>query len=106
MNKMKPRDLAISLNDELFDKMKISEFKLLGKRFFLKISIGLLPEVKFITDSDEKQELLKKYHNDPILGGHCGKRRLYLKLKMYFYWKNMTYDIDEFIKNCENCQKN
>ena len=32
------------------------------------------------------------YHNDPILGEHCGQKRLYAKVKAKYYWKKMTRD--------------
>ena len=43
------------------------------------------------------------YHNDPILRGHCGQKKLYAKLKTKYYWKKMTRDIAKFGRNCEKC---
>lgn len=46
------------------------------------------------------------YHCDPIAGGHCDMKKLYAKLRTKYYWKNMTRDIAEFVKVCENCNVN
>ena len=84
----------------------MKEFKFLGTKFLKEIDIALIPKLKIVINNEEKQKLLKKYHDDPILGGHCGRRRLYLKLKMYYYWKNMTQDIYNYVSNCKHCQEN
>lgn len=48
--------------------------------------------------------LLDMYHNnDKLHGGHCGSKRLYAKLRAYFYWPSMIKDIAKFVKECEIC---
>lgn len=54
----------------------------------------------------QKMELMKKYHTDPLFGGHMGNKKLYEKLRSKYYWKNMTKTISKFIKSCEICHLN
>lgn len=51
-----------------------------------------------------KIEILEKYHNDPLFGGHMGTKKLYQKIRIRYYWKNMSKDVAKFIKNCVTCQ--
>lgn len=92
--------------DELFSMCTIESFKIncLNNLKYLKIALVSLP--KIIKNGEEKLNLIKKYHDDPMLGGHCGQKRLYSKLKSMFYWKGMTRDILTFVRNCEKCQMN
>lgn len=48
------------------------------------VSIALTLSLLYITDNNEKQELLKKLRDDFIFGGICGQRRLLNKLKLNF----------------------
>lgn len=106
MKKLNFLKITLSLNDEIFTRMQMKEFKFLGTKFLNKLTIALTPKLKIVRDPEEVKQLLIKYHNDPLFGGHCGKKRMYLKLKIFFYWKNMTKDIDRFVKNCKHCQEN
>lgn len=49
---------------------------------------------------------MKKYHDDPITGGHAGSRRLTEKIKQTYYWKFMSKDIAKYVKSCITCKKN
>ena len=42
-------------------------------------------------------------HKHP-LGGHFAKEATYNKILLTHYWKGMKKDIQEYIKNCEQCQ--
>jgi hypothetical protein len=58
-----------------------------------------------ITSKEKQQRILKEMHECPI-GGHQGVQRTYDRLKMYVTWPGMFYDMEEYIKKCEICQKN
>lgn len=47
---------------------------------------------------------MKIYHNDPILGDHCGRKKLYAKIRTKYFWKNITKYV--FVKNCNKCNLN
>ena len=44
------------------------------------------------------------YHSSTI-GEHSGVNRTYNRIKKYF-WENLKSDIQNRIKNCEDCQRN
>jgi transposase InsO family protein len=50
-----------------------------------------------------KQELLLKYHDDP-LAGHFGPERTLHLLQRKYIWKNMTEDIQKYCQSCHICQ--
>jgi len=98
--------LRLSMMDNIFKKCTINEFKKLGQITLKKISIVLCSERKLITNKQEKQRLIEKYHEDPVFGGHCGQKRLLKKLKASFLWKNMAHDVANYIRKCQKCQLN
>lgn len=100
------KEIQLSLNDELFAKCTMSKFKGTLSKMLKKIKIALTPSVTYIDDKSEILNLLTKYHNDPLHGGHAGIRRLYKKLRIKYYWKSMLKDITDFVKSCKNCQTN
>ena len=41
----------------------------------------------------------KKYHDDPINGGHIGITRMIKKIRLHYHWKGMTKDIAKYVQN-------
>ena len=77
-------------------------FKDKGNNVLHKIKIALLNKVTIINNKNAKAilEIMLKYHDDPIEGGHCGIFRTAAKIKRYYYWKNITKDIAKYVKSC------
>lgn len=98
--------LQISLNDEIFKILTINKFKDILNECLTKLCVALTPKLIIITDTNEKNNLLKKYHDEPVTGGHAGTRRLTEKLKQKYQWKFMFKDISNYVKNCITCKKN
>lgn len=92
--------------DKLFDYIKAENFKLMGNEILKKLKIILTKQVIQIFNEEDKLEILKKYHDDPLEGGHCGQRRLYAKIRSRYYWKQMLNTIKSYVRNCHNCQVN
>lgn len=108
-SKTNVKKLQISTDDSVFKLCTISEFKKCGNDMLKKaknMSISIIKPPRMIESQDEKMEILEKFHNDPIFGGHTGQKRLYAKLRQNYYWKHMTKDISNFVRNCENCKLN
>lgn len=103
---MKITKLRISLNDALFAKIELHEFKKCSMKLLKRLKVILVPVIERVLDKNRQKELISHYHNDPLEGGHPGSKRLIDKLKNKFYWKNMTKEIRQFVKNCTSCQKN
>lgn len=98
--------IKLSLGDEIFKRCTVSEFKQKGLTYLKNITIVLYKVAKLVVSKEERLELLEKYHNDPLYGGHCGQKRLLKKLKCAFKWKNMSRDVANFVKKCHKCQIN
>jgi hypothetical protein len=57
------------------------------------------------SNSAIKETILNWLHSSPV-GGHSGRDVTSSRIKSLFYWKGMTKDIFNFVKNCGICQKN
>ena len=45
-------------------------------------------------------------HHSSTIGGYSGVNRIYNRLKEKYFWENLKSDIQNRIKNCEDCQRN
>jgi hypothetical protein len=54
---------------------------------------------------EEKQMIFQKMHDKPI-GGHLGMNRTYDRMKLFTTWPGMKQKLEEYIQQCETCQKN
>lgn len=100
------KSVKLRVDSEIFQWCTREEFKEKGENFLKSLNIILFEEPALITQKDEKEELIKKFHDDPLTGGHCGQKRLLKKLKFYYKWKNMSRDVANYVKNCKECQLN
>lgn len=57
-----------------------------------------------ITDENEKQKILKTYH-ESLLGGHTGVEKMTKTLKQFYNWENMIDDIQKHVSECGVCEK-
>lgn len=100
------KNLQISRDDKIFKLCRVEEFKSIGNKVLRSLTISIFKPPKVVTDASEKLEIIKRFHDDPLFGGHAGQKKLYAKLRSNFYWRRMTKDIAKFIANCENCRTN
>lgn len=94
----------MSKDSAIFDLCTIEQFKSCGLNMLTNIKIALTNAIKRVTSEEEKNQILNRYHNDKIFGGHCGRNRLYAKLRSEFYWKGMSKDVARVVKTCPKCQ--
>lgn len=92
------------LHDEIFKYFNVNDFKQSGVDNLHHVKIALINRPQLIESDTVKQEILNKYHNDKLFGGHCGQKRLYAKIRSKFYWPNMTRDVAKFVNNCHICK--
>src|SRR6266511_1044949 len=52
----------------------------------------------------ELEPLLYLFHDDPI-GGYYASEAMYWKIKERYYWKGMKYDLEEYVRTCDQCQR-
>lgn len=57
-----------------------------------------------ILDPDKKQTILQEFHLN-VLGGHQGRDQTFDKISRQYKWKGLFTDVDNFVKNCEDCQR-
>lgn len=60
---------------------------------------------RILPKQEEIEEILFEFHDAP-LGGHVGAKRMKKRIGTLFTWPNMTRDIDNYVKQCDSCQKN
>ncbi|KAM9982001.1 hypothetical protein ACTFIY_004301 [Dictyostelium cf. discoideum] len=52
-----------------------------------------------------QKEVLNKFHDCALVGGHLGYQKTFTKIASRYYWNNMGMDIKEYINNCDTCQR-
>lgn len=92
------------LHDLIFKMCSINEFKQTANKILKNLQIKLIQTPKVVDNEDMKQTLIKKFHNDLLYGGHCGKKKLYSKMKDLYYWSKMSHDISQYVSNCHICK--
>lgn len=105
-NDCKIGKLRLSLADNIFKQCTVNQFKNFGHKYLSKLTIILCNVRKLITNKYEKLQLIEKFHDNPIFGGHCGQTRLLKKLRASYMWKHMSRDVANFTRTCHKCQKN
>ena len=50
----------------------------------------------------DRDRIFDMYHSSTI-GGHSGVNRTYNRIKERYFWENLKSDIQNRIKNCEDC---
>lgn len=93
-------------NDILLRKSGITLFKETGNKILKNLSIAITQTPQSVSNRHKQQDLLNLYHNNPVFGGHVGKKRLYYKLRQHYYWKKMMRDVATFTNSCLQCQQN
>lgn len=94
------------INDRIFTKINIQNFKNACNSILKKLGIILTLVPKIISDDKEKIQIIKKYHDDPLTGGHFGRTKVHAKVKEVYSWKGMSKDIAAYVKNCKKCMLN
>lgn len=62
-------------------------------------------EIICIVDPSKQEQVIKEFHLS-TLSGHQGLHRTVKRLKKYYYFPQLIKKVDQFIKNCDYCQKN
>ena len=55
-------------------------------------------------DPKEFTEIITRHH-DHIAAGHLGRAKTLEKIKQSYVWEGMRRDIDQYVDNCETCQR-
>lgn len=98
--------LQLPLNDQIFNYVDLNKFSEECNTHLGRLTIFLLKPTEHVFDDADKYEIIKRFHMDPLVGGHCGQKKLYAQIRSLYYWKNMTKDIAQFVRSCELCKLN
>jgi hypothetical protein len=99
--------IKILSSDKIFDFMDKTKFIQIAGKHLKKLKIIIISGPKEKINREQRCELIKKFHDDPLTGSHTGTKRTCVKLNAHGYvWKGMSKDIAKHIKNCEMCIKN
>lgn len=77
---------------------------LIGDILHKIINRGLFTRNVIVIPSSLISSLLTAYHDMPW-SAHFGFRRTYMKVKEKYWWPNMKNTIQNYVKNCLQCQK-
>lgn len=87
------------LNDTIFKHVDVNEFKHACNTVLRDINIILYTNPLTVSDNDERLRLIKRFHDDPLTGGHLGRNKIYAKMRDSYHWKGMSKDIAQYVKN-------
>lgn len=105
-NEVKSADkINIDSSDVLFQLFDLNTIKKVANNL-RRMYIVITQPIEYITDLNKQSELIEKFHNSPLEGGHAGINRLYRKLRSFYYWKNMLNDIKKYVGGCHSCRVN
>lgn len=48
-------------------------------------------------------EVLQKHHDDP-LSSHCGINKTLERIRRYYFWPNLVWDVKNYVNSCEVCK--
>lgn len=100
------RKIQLPKDDKLLQLYSENEIRALGEKYLKNLQLVLINTAEKTNDKNIQNELIKRYHDDPLFGGHMGQKKIYEKLRSRFYWKNMQKDIAKFVKECTKCHVN
>lgn len=96
----------LPIDSTIFEKCAIEEFKIVGQKMLNNVKIVLTPAIKCIKNEQERRDILESFHCHELNGGHCGRNKLYAKIRSKYFWKGMSKDIVNLVRKCEKCQFN
>lgn len=75
------------------------------KGWELKEGIVLVEGRIYVPKQDELREhIIRLNHNVP-LAGHPGRHKTYELITRNYWWPRLTWDVKEYVKGCEACQR-
>lgn len=58
---------------------------------------------KLVLPKASRNDIMNKYHDNPITGGHLGIFKTYHKILSKYYWPGMKSDISRYVNRCKIC---
>ena len=61
-------------------------------------------KLKLVVPSELRERVMYDTHCAPS-SGHLGIDKTYDRVAREYYWKGMYYDVNNFVRECEQCQR-
>ena len=87
------------------DSLKYDTIRAMIRYIFRKTAIEINICAYDNYTQEQKLDILNQFHYS-LIGGHLGINKTLKRIKHNYNWLGMRKDVEEFIKNCESCQKN
>uniref|UniRef100_A0AAR2JNS1 Gypsy retrotransposon integrase-like protein 1 n=1 Tax=Pygocentrus nattereri TaxID=42514 RepID=A0AAR2JNS1_PYGNA len=96
--------LSVGLYPTGYNKSQRQNLRRYASKFHLKDGELFNGKRKAIKNKEEAKNLLKEFHSSPM-GGHTGIIKTRNAICSRFYWQGMSVDIDNWVLECDKCQK-
>lgn len=90
-------------NLQRFPEINILRF--FANKFEKFFTLYASEEERIFVKVEDRETVLKEFHDAP-LGGHVGGKRMLKRISPLFKWDNMKRDVENYVRQCESCQKN
>ncbi|XP_065681472.1 gypsy retrotransposon integrase-like protein 1 [Hydra vulgaris] len=90
-----------TLNDKRTIRRKAKRFRMEDNKLHRKTKKDLWLEVVF--SKAQRKQIVNSCHSEPT-AGHLGRTRTFYKVAERFYWPGIFKDVENAVKNCEQCQ--
>lgn len=97
--------LAIPKIASGLDGLQWSEIRTMIRYVFRNTQTQILVFINNNYSEEEKQKILRKFHNTP-LGGHQGISRTIKRIKQQHNWVGLKKDVQAYVLACPSCEKN
>ena len=71
----------------------------------VRTHMGNIERYRVVVPKSMQVKVVQFVHSSPT-GGHMGFKRTYKRCRAGFWWKGMSKDVKEVVKECEHCGKN
>lgn len=86
----------IESEDIPFVLYRAQEMKEVTTEILKNLTILIMLKLEEVKDRNRQLELVKKFHEDLMIGGLPGQKRLFSKLRQWYKWKGMSKDVAKF----------
>ena len=107
IDKFQIKELHIIRDKEIMKPTEVTYFIELCEKAFLKkrIKITFFHNTIKIPPVEEREKLIRLYHESPAGCGHRGQNQSLSRIMNDFYWKGIQEEVNHIVKCCTNCQK-
>jgi len=78
-----------------------TEFLVNERLLFRRAKLNMPPR-RVIWDRNDQNNIIQQLHDE---SGHRGKKGIYQKIALRYWWKGLYRDVEKCVKTCEECQK-